>query len=284
MVQSIKKSKHYKHCFELFRNFAARKNGKNMKKLSLFLLLVPLTAWAQSESLVSDNKVWTMQYTSINPAYPSVNYQEQMLNGEKEIENITFYQIMCRSLNESEPPSDEWNATGKYIGQDSQGKVYYYTNQFDNYRVIMDFSLQVGDVYQQTSEDGTVVDEFVVTKVSEETIPNTFGTNSRKCIYLEDVNNPNRSDIWIEGVGSVTGGLDGAMIFQFGGSIPQLYKCTEDGNVIYQCSQPTNIGKTVTSTSIDMDKVHYYNLHGQRLTTVPQKGLYIQNGKKVVVK
>lgn len=34
----------------------------------------------------------------------------------------------------------------------------------------------------------------------------------------------------------------------------------------------------------DVKNTARYNLQGQRLNTVPQKGIYIQNGKKVVVK
>ena len=34
----------------------------------------------------------------------------------------------------------------------------------------------------------------------------------------------------------------------------------------------------------DVKNTARYNLQGQRLSTLPQKGIYIQNGKKVVIK
>lgn len=45
---------------------------------------------------------------------------------------------------------------------------------------------------------------------------------------------------------------------------------------------PNGIATTKVQPQPNTDKL--YNLQGQRLTSAPRKGIYIQNGKKVVMK
>jgi hypothetical protein len=55
-------------------------------------------------------------------------------------------------------------------------------------------------------------------------------------VHLEDY--PADMDIWIDGIGSVTLGIDGLGLFHAAGAIPKLYKVTDGEAVIYQSVLP----------------------------------------------
>lgn len=260
-----------------------------MKRLlQLMLMMLPLAAVAQSEaeSLLSAGKTWVMCYTADEPKLRDLKgYVEQMLGDEIVKDNISFRQILERqcSIEGEQCPPPDFEETDNYVGQDTNGKVYYYWGQYDVYIVVMDFSLKEGDTYFQKDTEGYVWDEFVVTKVSEENFSNHSDGKPRKCICLSSVHNYPLSDVWIEGVGSIYGGLKGASFFQWVGGGMSLYQCRESGSVIYQSPQSTT-GINGHRSDIATEKAPMYNLHGQRLNVGSQKGIYIQNGKKVVVK
>ena len=242
-------------------------------------------AQSEPESLLSAGKAWIMCYTPDEPMSQGPNgYVEQMLGDEIVKDNISFREILergCQIVGEQCPPPD-FRETGCYVGQDANGKVYFYWKQNDVYIVVMDFSLNEGDTYYQKDTEGHVWDEFVITKVSEEDFSNHSDGKPRKCIRLTSVHNSLLSDVWIEGVGSIYGGLKGASFFQWAGGGMSLYQCNENGNIIYLSPQSTN-GMNRHRKDAVTDEL--YDLQGRRLDGQPRnKGIYIQNGKKVVVK
>ena len=64
--------------------------------------------------------------------------------------------------------------------------------------------------------------------------------------------------------------------------------CYEDGECIFteedfrKPSETTTVWSITTATTEDSPDI--YDLQGRRLSTTPQKGVYIQNGKKKLVK
>ena len=121
----------------------------------------------------------------------------------------------------------------------------------------MDFSLQEGDVFELNEED---YPPYVVTAISDTILENSFDRKPRKCIHLSQSINGEiiyedwASDIWIEGIGSVKKGVMGTNASS--GSIQQLIKCTQQGNVIYQYDDtPSDTDKDFcikTAEGVDM--------------------------------
>ena len=147
--------------------------------------------------------------------------------------------------------------------------------------VTMDFSLQVGGVFQPYEEGGR---SYVVTAVSDTILENSFDRKPRKCIHLSRTINGEiyyeewHREVWIEGIGSLRDGLLGTT--EYGGASHQLIKCTQQGNVIYQYDNTTSVHGIKHQP---IHKTHTFNLAGQRVNT-SYKGIVIQNGKKVIVK
>ena len=91
-------------------------------------------------------------------------------------------------------------------------------------------------------------------------------------------------DIWVEGIGSIGGPV---ATWQFGATTPihKMVSCMQDGNLLFSASdfyQTQSVSSTIFHNSLPTP--YYYDLQGRRLTNKPEKGLYIQNGKKYVVK
>lgn len=96
---------------------------------------------------------------------------------------------------------------------------------------------------------------------------------------------------WIEGVGLVYGnpficGLHSNEIDPLFGYPMDIVSCIKDEKCLFEfewmaeISEPTSIRPTFKSAP----DISIYDLQGRRLSAKPQKGVYIQNGKKYVMK
>lgn len=263
-------------------------NIGSMKKLFLLLLtVIPIAAIAQEQtydSLLDGEKIWTIKCVG-SDLESTVSYIEYKLMESVSIDDVSYKQLFTRSKWENEEDWSEWKwlFDKAYIGEDNEGKVYYFVDHgtYITNDVTMDFSLQVGDVFELNEED---YPPFVVTAVSDTILENSFDRKPRRCIHLsmningEIVYEDWASDIWIEGIGSVKKGVMGTDASS--GSIQQLIKCTQQGNVIYLYDNTTSV-QGIRQQPID--KTHTFNLAGQRVNA-SYKGIVIQNGKKVIVK
>lgn len=257
-----------------------------MKLLFVLLLaVIPIATIAQEkpyDSFLDEEKVWTVKIESLGPNDTYVSYVEYKLMDKTSIDGISYRQLFTRHKGEDEDEWSEWHGGTTYIGEDSDGKVYYYGSYNENL-VTMDFSLQVGDVYQ-FDHDYDVL-PYVVTAVSDTILENSFDRKPRKCIHLSKTINGEifyeewHRDIWIEGIGSVKYGLMG-MIEETASGSHLLMKCTQQGNVIYQNDNTTSV---LGIKEQPINEALIYNLNGQRIAQ-PKKGIYIQNGKKMIVK
>ena len=155
---------------------------------------------------------------------------------------------------------------------EEDGKVYAIKNGTDNPWMLYDFNWSVGD--------GIGIDygygEAVILSVQK----NVYEGIERRVYeagFSPDI--PERVEgIWIEGIGSVWGMT--TLIVNPGNSV-YLINCTRNGKILYQSLE-------VPNTKIDA--VHHtphrpsslFDLQGRPLSTPPSRGLYIQNGKKVI--
>ena len=251
----------------------------------IFVMMSYAIAWAQTnvEPLLSDGKVWTMRHIPSNPYDNSVSYVEYRLAGETTINGMSFKKVQLRSWRNDEDCPEEWTDASFSIGQDG-GKVYlhdYYSWVDDDFiYAVMDFSLKKGDTFQLSMTNEKV--DFIVTEVSDTILVNSADQTPRKCFHLQRVGMSGWDEIWIEGIGSLTGGIKGVSIYLATGSYPNLMKCMENDKLLFEYSDATNIEQPFVKHSISSTPI--YNLQGQRLTSAPRKGIYIQNGKKVVMK
>ena len=210
-----------------------------MNLLMLLLALVPVASVAQKvtyDSFLDEGKTWVIRTVGSN-LEQTVSYTEYKLMGDATIDGVPYKQLFLRYRLEGEDSWSEWRRDGAYIGQDEQGRVYYYEkNSYSSAKVVtMDFSLHVGDEYRLDDYSHT----YIVTAVSDTILENSFDRKPRRCIHLsltlngEIISGDNYRDVWIEGIGSVKYGLLGMHGNMPGGSC-LLMKCTQPEGVIYQ--------------------------------------------------
>ena len=117
------------------------------------------------------------------------------------------------------------------------------------------------------------------------------------CKYIgEDLDLSYGAGVWVVGVGAA---IENPFAFEslyilydeprFGKHI-SVYTCMKDGKYVYIDDWRASHGSPITAIEdrINIDNSskssHLYDLQGRRLSTQPTKGVYIQNGKKVVIK
>ena len=80
--------------------------------------------------------------------------------------------------------------------------------------------------------------DFVVTAVTDTVIATSSDKTPRKCLYLSRPGSTNIDDVWIEGIGSLVGGVYGSLVQLMGGAIPSLRKCQKDEQTLYEAYHP----------------------------------------------
>ena len=205
--------------------------------------VLPLGDWTgvYYRPLINDNKEWTMAYLgAVGPEYQhTFSYEQMKLGSSIEVDGMTFKQIVSSSWwNDQNGPSN-WNETDDYLGE-ADGKVYLYNQQTKNTVLIMDFTLKAGDTYRQmhTSDSNDENMDFIVTAVIDTVIATSVDKTPRKCLYLSRPGSTSRNDVWIEGIGSLVGGVYGAYVQLSVGAIPTLRTCKEDGQTLYEAYHP----------------------------------------------
>ena len=212
------------------------------KTLFLFIMmLLPMWASAQTVSLLSDNKEWTMAYLgAVGPEYQhTFSYEQIKLGSAIEMDGMTFKQIVSSNWNYDQNGPSNWKETNEFLGE-ANGKVYLYNQQSKNTAQIMDFTLKVGDTYRLmlTGDPNDGYMDFVVTAVTDTVIATSVDKTPRKCLYLSIPGSTNRVDVWVEGIGSLVGGVRGAYVLQSAGAIPMLRTCKQDGQTLYEAYHP----------------------------------------------
>ncbi len=175
---------------------------------------------------------------------------------------------------------EDWTATDSYVFQ-MKGRVYLHDGITKKIPLIMDFTLEPGEVFR--AYDVINVDNYVdyqVISVSD-TILYASSCKSRRCIYLQNVKQPQDTDIWIEGIGSLKYGLLGYRKVNDDAS-SQLMSCSDNNQILFKRTESTVPVSSVRSDSLIKGKG--YDLQGRQLTEQSMKGVYIRDGRKIVAK
>jgi len=113
-----------------------------------------------------------------------------------------------------------------------------------------------------------------------------FCGKERHVTYMKS-NDNSYAAVWIEGIGSIAR-LDTPVIVM--GNEAELKSCIEDGVEIFKSDDYTKVMNFVKSgiSNINVNDGRLssisFDLSGRRLNTQPQRGLYIREGRKYVVK
>jgi hypothetical protein len=190
---------------------------------------------------VEDGKEWTMaSLGTVGPEYQhTFSYQQIKLGSAIEVDGITFKQIVKSSWQYDQDGPTNWKETTEYVGE-ADGKVYIYNQQTKNTVQVMDFTLKVGDTYRQTltGDPKNGGWDFVVTAVKDTVIATSADKTPRKCLHLSLSDSKETDDVWVEGIGSLYGGVQGAYGRVKAGAISMLRICKADEQTLYEAYHP----------------------------------------------
>ena len=250
-----------------------------MKKICILILITiisPFVASASEENeesyqpFIKEGKKWVVTYKTMEGS--SSYKRTYIIKGDTIIEGKQykrFYEgdrFIC-ALREESKKVYAIASTDKFGNPNEEEKIWY------------DFNVKEGDIidmglsYMQVTKTDYIVIEGMRYK--------------RFYMYETDKNLPNANAIgvWVEGVGSYSGPTQYCSWYYDGG-VSIMDECYESDQCIFTYD---DFGTTKSvDTSIDVLKDYYptsipiFDLQGRRLNGKPEKGIYIQNGKKII--
>lgn len=264
------------------------------KRLLILLSVLPLAVAAQENafSFLVEGKTWVTCTFDYHPAgYVSVN--EMCLRGDTIIDDIHFMRVYNRSYTYGNEPPQEWIAQRHLIGQNGTKLYHRYEGMTGRYRdawmfMDLDFTKTAGDSIMTEACEGTPW-LYDILSVSDTVLANSTDKQIRKNMRVKAAWRPFTDDIWIEGVGSVTSGIEDYVLGENVGGFCQLIKCYVDDKVFYEHEFDKNTPQYVSlgiSSRFDSKQQHQalFDLQGRRVEGQPRSGVYIQDGRKRVVR
>lgn len=239
------------------------------KYLLLLLMSLPFVLFAQDgyHPLVEPGKKWTYRYNALLEYVWDYYYT---LEGDTAVAGKNCLKMY----------SDNRDNKGeiRYEGAlyEENKKVYCFYPEKDEAALLYDFNCKVGD----TLKIGNV--DFLIT-LSIDTIVGIICKGERYDFqvqrYEEDMGEPFviGKMSWVKGVGAT---LDFFNMLPLAGNYNSLVACEVNGEVIYQSA--TSIQGIKSNTPNSGGAI--FDLQGRRLSATPAKGVYIQNGKKRIVR
>lgn len=239
-----------------------------MKQFLLMLAMMPLASFAQDgyRPLVEQGKKWTYHHN----AYQYVYDYHYTLEGD----TVVAGKDCLKMYSDNKDDKGERFYEGALFEEGK--KVYRFYPEKDEANLLYDFGCKVGD----TLKIGNV--DFLIT-LSIDTIVGIICKGERYDFqvqrYEEDMGEPFviGKMSWVKGVGAT---LDFFNMLPLAGNYNSLVACEVNGEVIYQSATSIHGIKSNTPNSGGA----IFDLQGRRLSATPAKGVYIQNGKKRIVR
>ena len=267
-----------------------------MKKRFFSLLLLSCIGQcilAQSDSLktylVTEGKQWAVYYEqSWNQDQPVVTHTFR-LQGDTVINGFTYKKKWVSV----EKDLSDWSLFPSYMREEN-GKVYVMNSRGEE-ALWFDYNAQVGDTLCLTSKQATQQCYGLVTSIDDVVLEHSDGKQRKRyevvlgreamsggvyftdeCIYIhEDVGMFN-SPTYGYGLGDHT-------LFNYGNKLKLL--CVHDNGIaLYQSPDGCykEEGTAVWESLVDGPVVPYYDLMGRPVAN-PTRGIYIKDGKKVII-
>ena len=184
------------------------------------------------EFLTRDGLEWKMEYKlSVSPDYGDIySYSDLKMMDMQKVDGIYFYRVYAQGHRSNGKDYYSWRPENYWIGE-KDGRVYQLRDGTTDYHPIMDFTLKVGEELEVSHEEATLT--YKVVAVSDTILDCSEDHRLRHCIYVQGVDYPIQ-DCWIEGIGSLTYGINGEFVFASGSS-PRLLQCHKNGKQLYWC-------------------------------------------------
>ena len=243
------------------------------------------------KSILQEGLTWKMEYQKDSSTESSD--ETLVLINSTLIDDIPFKNVYTR---EKADGSDEyiWMPQESYWIGEKDGRVYRSSSNgwHTHWTPIMDFSLSVGDSLVVTyvlpyDEEGRIheLQTYRVVAVSDTVIDSSTDKLPRHCVYVEGKYG-NEKDCWVEGIGSLKYGINVHGGNEYSGTSQILLSCTRGDEQLYIRNQGTNETEnlSVEPKSNFAKDTPIYDLQGRQLQGKPRRGIYFQNGRKVVIK
>lgn len=172
--------------------------------------------------------------------------------------------------------------------REEDGKIYE-LRQGEEESLLFDFSLNISDRYIPRGSDGRYMEVIAIDTVMSADIAH------RRLILMQHLYGVDTDlTCWVEGIGGDCGidipafwsDMDPKVINARGGTDYYQYLFTgclkQDGTCLY--GEIPSVRTAVTPIRKPTTISPYYDLQGRQLTQQPRKGVYIRDGRKVVVK
>lgn len=232
-----------------------------MKRILLLLFLcAALSATVIAyEPMLVDGKQWN--YYCESARGPNYGYYfHYVLRGEQEMGGHQC-KVLYRSM------QDGQEIAYAYLYEEGM-RVYYVNVKTGESLLLYDFSLQKGDI----ANDPFYGVPYIVEDVFEM-------NGGRQVIHLKSISEYAFIRYWIEGVGS-----DYDLILPLdipqSSNWPRLLTVEIGGKTVYMTGYATELN---TMKSENHTKSIPYDLQGRHINSLPAKGIYIRDGRKVVV-
>ena len=246
-----------------------------MKKVLLFaMLLLPQLLAAQNfysyQPMLAEGKAWTVNHPRF---IGEERWAKELLKGDTVI-NGHQMKVCYQEFNGASYASSAYYEEGR--------KVYVYSYRAKKEDLVFDFDLKAGDKAELSGREIEVVDEFMVSAQGHE-------HRAMRIAYTADGNK--ETELWIEGIGTRAGLL--SLYRQAIGATVEFGSCTIGDEILFTAEDFTRISAIRTIKTSERTNNAVYDLQGKRVANSSEfqgssfklpKGVYIQNGKKVVVK
>ena len=265
-----------------------------MKRTVLLLFVIVLSSLlsAQVQPLLEEGKSWTVY----SRAYGDRSYYNitSYVNGDTVINGRTYkniYSVRKEYDLESNAPI-ETSSPRIYksdIMREENGVVYIYLRDKGKETVWFDYNMNVGDEfimeYGSFNSDEYDYVKGVVTGIT--TVTGVDGVE-RKCRTLAlfavagDVSQGWGEYLFIEGVGESKTGLGFSYCVECTGAAEEELLCVHDadGKHLFGSGDGCAAMGIGGMSTDDTHSATMYDLQGRPLKSAPQKGLFIQDGKK----
>lgn len=251
--------------------------------IAICLVLVSLASAQDYRPMLKDGRTWN--------SYSTNGYYEgkmvESICGDSIIDGEKWYKLYLTMR--------EWN-TDTIVGKPGlegflreQDRQVFYLNRYGYKQLLYDFNLNTGDTWYEISgshETERIIVSGTDTITSEGFTYRRFNLNAILWMNAEEPLYHYNNGYWTEGIGCSKGLLKTTGWFNPGG-VTKLISCYDGDICIFKAdaiddSGTVSIDKPIQLGAVKLGVIH--DLQGCRLTGKPTKGIYIQNGKKVVVK
>ena len=236
-----------------------------MKRYFLFVLLLYLAKGILAEDghrILVNGRTWNYQSIYFTGSDPDTVYHSITIEGPVEFDGKQCYK-------------EKYN-TAKYYYEDGS-KVYTYVLDGTNgyvWREAFNFGLNPGD------DDVDMGDGLIVYGVRSVDFIRVNGEDYRRLNYSNDV--------LVEGIGSSRSGIRPRWDTMIGTLMEKHVLSVYDGGVCIftkeDFTKPAYATAIRTARNNSVNAPSFFDLQGRRLSGKPAKGVYIENGRKRVVK